>query len=291
MPELPEVETVRKGLQDRLGNFWINNIEVCRERSISSKGGAQEFIAKMDKSLVGEWHRRGKYLIARMYKKNKIQKKSQALYFSGWWVIHLRMTGQFQWYPKALTSACPHTRVRLWGEQGQELRFVDVRSFGQMWWIPPESTPEDLINGLKNLGPEPFSKDFNSVYLQQKVHGKTRSIKSALLDQTLIAGIGNIYADESLFSAGILPHKPSGKLQKDEIIRLCKSLVKVLQVSIGEGGTTFRDFRDLTGVNGKYGGQAWVYRRNKMPCRKCGEIIKREKLSGRSTHWCPNCQG
>ena len=105
-----------------------------------------------------------------------------------------------------------------------------------------------------------------------------------------MAGIGNIYADESLFAAGIRPQTPAGQLSLIKLKKLRTCLVDVLQTSIGAGGTTFSDFRDLEGVNGNYGGQAWVYRRNGKPCRLCGTIILRDKLSGRSTHWCPNCQ-
>ena len=135
-----------------------------------------------------------------------------------------------------------------------------------------------------------FSTKFNSLYLKKCLKGKNRSIKSALLDQSLVAGIGNIYADESLFSAGILPHKPSGQLKQIEIDNLCINIVKVLKISIGKGGTTFSDFRDLEGGTGQYGGEAWVYRREGKKCRKCGSKIERQKLAGRSTHWCPSCQ-
>ena len=159
-----------------------------------------------------------------------------------------------------------------------------------MWWVPPDSAIEEVITGLKTLGPEPFSDGFNAQYLMGKLQGKKRTIKSALLDQSLVAGTGNIYADESLFEAGILPKKPSGQLQEKELIKLCTSLKKVLQTSIRKGGTTFSDFRDLEGLNGNYGEQAWVYRRKDQPCLKCGNKIKREKVSGRSTHWCPLCQ-
>ena len=106
-----------------------------------------------------------------------------------------------------------------------------------------------------------------------------------------MAGVGNIYADESLFSAGIPPLTPAGRITLAQLEKLHSSLVEVLTTSIGAGGTTFSDFRDLEGVNGNYGGQAWVYRRGGEPCRRCGTIIRRDKLSGRSTHWCPTCQG
>jgi formamidopyrimidine-DNA glycosylase len=180
--------------------------------------------------------------------------------------------------------------VRILASTGEELRFVDTRSFGQMWWIPPGIEPAAVISGLHRLGPEPFSSAFSGTYLRQRLRGSRRPIKNALLDQQLVAGIGNIYADESLHAAGILPHTPAGRLSRSRLQRLREALVEVLERSIGAGGTTFRDFRDLSGTNGNYGGSAWVYRRAGQPCRTCGTTIRRDRLAGRSTHWCPQCQ-
>ena len=277
MPELPEVETVRRGLADRLAHFQIAKVEVCRSRAIASPGGPEPFIAGLTGSTVGDWRRRGKYLMAELQPDRSV------------WGVHLRMTGQFQWHATP-ADPCPHTRVRFWNAAEQELRFVDVRSFGEMWWVPPGCPTEQVISGLSRLGPEPFSSVFTSTYLQQRLKGRSRPIKTALLDQGLVAGVGNIYADESLFRAGIMPFTPAGRLKVQQLETLREALVTVLQISIGAGGTTFSDFRDLEGVNGNYGGQAWVYRRAGHPCRCCGSIILREKLSGRSTHWCPTCQ-
>ena len=173
---------------------------------------------------------------------------------------------------------------------GQELRFVDVRSFGEMWWVPPGEPIESVITGLRRLGPEPFSEAFSTAYLRKRLKGSRRPIKTALLDQSLVAGVGNIYADESLFVAGVQPLTPAEALSLEQLNKLREALVNVLTISIGAGGTTFSDFRDLEGVNGNYGGQAWVYRRGGDPCRRCGTPICRDKLSGRSTHWCPTCQ-
>ena len=278
MPELPEVETVRRGLADRLESFVIDRIEVCRSRAIASPGGPEHFVAGVTGSRVGDWTRRGKYLMAQLEPDR------------GVWGVHLRMTGQFQWHGQP-SAPCRHTRVRLWNRDEEELRFVDVRSFGEMWWVPPGQPVESVITGLRRLGPEPFSPDFSGEYLQTKLRGSQRPIKTALLDQSLVAGAGNIYADESLFAAGLAPLTPAGALSLAQLNRLRDALVEVLTISIGAGGTTFSDFRDLEGVNGNYGGQAWVYRRGGEPCRKCGTLIRREKLSGRSTHWCPACQG
>ena len=277
MPELPEVETVRRGLADRLVSFEIAQIEVCRERAVASPGGVSSFCSGLTGATVGTWRRRGKYLMADLEPDR------------GVWGVHLRMTGQFQWHDQP-APLCKHTRVRLWNPEGAELRFVDVRSFGEMWWVPPGQPSQSVITGLTRLGPEPFETGFNADYLKAKLSGSARTIKTALLDQSLVAGVGNIYADESLFQAGLHPLTRSGSLSLEQLQRLQHSLVEVLQTSIGAGGTTFSDFRDLEGVNGNYGGQAWVYRRGGQDCRVCGHSIQREKHNGRSTHWCPQCQ-
>tara|TARA_Y100001968_G_scaffold84724_2_gene75849 strand:+ start:2486 stop:3361 length:876 start_codon:yes stop_codon:yes gene_type:complete len=290
LPELPEVETVRKGLEQQVSGFFIQKIEVLKERSIASEGGSESFISNMKGLKIGEWKRRGKYLIASLKKEEETLKDiSKNFKSAGWWGVHLRMTGQFQFHQKTCPP-CAHTRVRFWDPKGIELRFVDIRNFGQMWWVDPRSSPKKVISGLNKLGPEPFSKEFNVSYLQKQLAGRTRSIKSALLDQSIVAGIGNIYADESLFAAGILPSREAGQIKLEELEELCKCLVKILAISIGKGGTTFSDFRNLEGLNGRYGGEAFVYRRERKPCRKCGIHIQKTKLIGRGTHWCPQCQ-
>lgn len=280
LPELPEVETVRRGLERQLKGFRIDRLEVLRERAIAAPKGPGAFRAALEGCRVGVWSRRGKYLLAELHRGDAK---------AGIWGVHLRMTGQFLWI-EAPREPCRHTRVRLWNDQGEELRFVDLRSFGEMWWVPPGSAAETVITGLRRLGPEPFGPEFNASHLQKRLAGSRRSIKAALLDQSLVAGVGNIYADESLFAAGIAPATLAGRLGPRRLERLQRALVSILQTSIGAGGTTFSDFRDLSGTNGSYGGQAWVYRRTGEPCRRCGTPIAREQLAGRSSHWCPSCQ-
>lgn len=281
MPELPEVETVRRGLEQQTRGLVIERVEVLRHRAIADPADPQLFAMGLQGSRIADWARRGKYLLACLRHDDDTP--------AGLWGVHLRMTGQFLWLVTSIPP-CRHTRVRVWGRGGQELRFVDTRSFGQMWWIPPSRDAEDVMKGLARLGPEPFSEAFNAAYLHRRLSGSLRPIKNALLDQSLVAGVGNIYADEALFAAGIRPQAPSGRIGTKRLQRLCGSLVEVLQQSIGVGGTTFSDFRDLRGINGSYGGQAWVYRRAGLPCRRCGATIRRDKLAGRSSHWCPTCQ-
>jgi formamidopyrimidine-DNA glycosylase len=280
MPELPEVETVRRGLERQLTAFEIEQVEVLRPRAIAAPEDVDQFRAGLIGCRVGSWSRRGKYLMAEL---------SRGGQGAGHWGVHLRMTGQFLWLEEP-RAPCPYTRVRCWSPQGQELRFIDVRSFGQMWLVPPGIACSSVMTGLQKLGPEPFSAAFSATHLQQKLKGSVRPIKAALLDQSLVAGVGNIYADESLFTAGVAPRRRSGSLSLDELERLREALIEVLEISIGSGGTTFSDFRDLSGTNGNYGGVAWVYRRGGQPCRRCGQPIQRERLGGRSSHWCPTCQ-
>ncbi|BEV36122.1 DNA-formamidopyrimidine glycosylase [Synechococcus sp. M16CYN] len=277
MPELPEVETIRRGLANCLVSFKIFRLKVYGSRVIASPGGIEQFKAGLEGSTIGTWLRRGKYLLAKLEPKR------------GTWGIHFRMTGRFQWCSEPI-SPCRHTRVRLWNCSGQELRFVDTRNFGEMWWVQEGEPLSTVITGLKRLGPEPFSERFTGNYMKQRLMNSIRPIKMALLDQTLVAGVGNIYADESLFAAKISPLTASKKLTIDQLNRLRDEIVSILKTSIRTGGTTFSDFRDLEGNNGSYKRQLLVYQRGGQPCQRCGALICRGKLSGRSTHWCPDCQ-
>jgi formamidopyrimidine-DNA glycosylase len=159
-----------------------------------------------------------------------------------------------------------------------------------MWWVPPSEAPETIMTGLKRLGPDPFSADFSVEYLVQKLKNRQRSIKTALLDQELVAGVGNIYADEALFLSGVRPEMLCAALSVEQIERIRTSLIQVLQASIEAGGTTFSNFLSVMGINGNYSGVAWVYGRTGEPCRVCGTSIGRVKLAGRSSHFCPQCQ-
>ena len=291
MPELPEVETVKRGLEKKLKNFIIEDIEILRSSTIAFPRDNIDFIKGVTSSKVGKWTRRGKYLIANLEKYSKSQKKNSipALIDNGYLIIHLRMTGYFNWL-KTTEPPCKHTRVRFFNRNKSELRFIDVRSFGRIWWIRGGLNPREIINGLGSLGPEPLEKNFKLEYLYKEFSKRTKPIKSVLLDQKIIAGIGNIYADESLFEAGISPFREAKTINHEELIRLKKSIIKVLKKSIGSGGTTFSDFRNIEGNNGDYSVQANVYRRTGEKCKICNNLIKRMKISGRSTHWCEFCQ-
>ena len=292
MPELPEVETVRRGLEQKLNNFIVKKVEVCRDSTVAFPANKEEFIKGLKNSLLYKWNRRGKYLIAELKKidhENIQINEKITLKQNGFLVVHLRMTGYFK-FIKNSAPPCKHTRIRFFDKNNNELRYIDVRSFGQMWWIKQGLSANKIIKGLGTLGPEPFSKEFDTKYLKKIISKRTKSIKAILLDQTIVAGIGNIYADESLYSAGISPFREAQTIKKNELIKLKESIVTVLKKSIGSGGTTFSDFRDLEGENGNFGLQTNVYRRTGKKCHKCGNLIERQKITGRSTHWCPKCQ-
>ncbi len=274
MPELPEVETVRRSLNESTCDRTIINTEVLLDRTIATD--LTEFNSGLQSHKILHWHRRGKYLLAELSN-------------TSWLGVHLRMTGKLLWGDRS-SAIHKHTRVRIYFEDNQELKFNDQRTFGQMWFVPVGLKPEEIISGVKKLGMEPFDPDFSSKYLQSKLTKRDRPIKNSLLDQTVIAGIGNIYADESLFLSGIHPQARSNQLSNLQLSALSKAIQQVLSDGIAHGGTTFSDFADITGDKGNYINSAWVFRRTGQACKICTTKIERIKLGGRSTHFCPNCQ-
>ncbi|MDX2231783.1 MAG: DNA-formamidopyrimidine glycosylase [Leptolyngbyaceae cyanobacterium bins.349] len=290
MPELPEVETVKRGLNQVTQNQTITGGDVLLNRTIAHPSSMQEFLDGLKGQAIAQWHRRGKYLLAELQSSDSGGLKNlQNLPSPAYLGVHLRMTGQLLW----VTPEVPlhkHTRVRLFFEGDRELRFVDQRTFGQMWWVPAGVAPETIITGLQALGPEPFSDEFSIAYFSDRLKNRQRPIKNALLDQAIVAGIGNIYADEALFMTGIRPQKLCNRLTHQQIQQLRDNIVKVLEISIEAKGTTFDSFRSVEGINGNYGGMAWVYARDGEPCRNCGSVIERLRLAGRSAHFCPKCQ-
>ncbi len=319
MPELPEVETICRGLNHLTLDRAILGGDVLLASSIARSISASDFLTKLKGKSIERWYRRGKYLLAELSQFSEGEREkgrggegekgrvgefraqtpnssllpSSFLPFpssqTGWLGVHLRMTGQLLWV-NSDEPVPKHTRVRLFLEGNQELRFVDQRTFGQMWYVPPETEVSSVVTGLKVLGPEPFSAEFSREYFAHKLHRRARPIKTALLDQSLVAGLGNIYADEALFVSGVLPTTVCADLTAEQIGRLHAAIIQVLQKAIASGGTTFSNFLNVQGVNGNYGGVAWVYNRKGQPCRACCTPIERIKLAGRSTHSCPVCQ-
>lgn len=282
MPELPEVETVCRGLNEVSLNYRIRGGEVLLSRSVAHPVSVEVFVESITGAYLSHWSRRGKYLLALLTSDHGHQ--------VGYLGVHLRMTGQLLWIPSQ-EPVSKHCRVRIFLDTDYELRFVDQRTFGRLWWVPASQALETIITGIANLGPEPFDDDrFSPNYLYQITRRRQRPIKNALLDQGLIAGIGNIYADEALFFSGIRPTTLCAKLSRQRLTKLHGAIREVLAAGIAAGGTTFRDFQDVHGINGNYGGIAQVYNRANEPCRVCGTPIRRIKLAGRSAHFCPRCQ-
>lgn len=284
MPELPEVETVRRGLAEAVRGWTIAEGEVFLARSIAAPADPVAFLAGVQGKAIATWQRRGKYLLGQL--------RDVTGQPAGWLGAHLRMTGRLLWLDPAEPLA-KHTQVRLGlvrGGQRRDLRFVDPRTFGRLWWVPVGVAIESVITGLAKLGPEPLAAEFALETWVQRLGTRRGAIKAALLDQALVAGLGNIYADEALFLAGIRPDCRCDRLDPAALERLHHTIRQVLQTAIDAGGTTFSDFTSLKGVNGNYGGQAWVYGRKGQACRICSEAIVQIRLAGRSAHFCPQCQ-
>ena len=281
MPELPEVETVRRGLHKLTTNKAICGGDILLPRTLAYPDDLEQFWQGIVGNAIASWQRRGKYLLAEL--------KNRSGDSAGWLGVHLRMTGQLLWVEQDFPLQ-KHTRIRLFFPENWELRFVDTRTFGKFWYVPPATEVESIITGLQKLGPEPFAKDFSLEYFTDKLRDRRRLIKTLLLDQAVVAGIGNIYADEALFKSGIKPDTVAANLNPQQIKRLHTAIIDVLQISIDKGGTTFSDFLNLLGVSGNYGDAALVYGRKEQPCRVCGTAIEKIKLGGRSSHFCPSCQ-
>lgn len=274
MPELPEVETVRSGLSREIVDDVVDSVIVMRADSIAHPT-AKQFSKKLKNCKVKKVLRRGKYLIIEFENMSSL-------------VVHLRMSGRLI-VKKTRESEDRFLRVKILLKSGVELHFEDMRVFGRMWYVTKSEKVDSVVSGIAKLGVEPL-EGLTDFYLQEKFKNKKQPIKSALLDQRIIAGIGNIYADESLFLCGIHPATQAGKIKKKKLKELVETVQKVLSDAIKHGGSTLKDYRQADGINGNYQNHAWVYGRSKSSCRICQSEIGRIKLAGRSTHFCPKCQ-
>lgn len=281
MPELPEVETVRRGLESELKGVSIKEVKVLRAASIGSAPASRFCSGLKGKSFVS-FKRRGKYLLLGLGQDSP--EKDEALL-----AAHLRMSGRLLVMDENEPEP-EHVRVRISLANKQKLIFDDTRVFGRLWYLSSDRELERVLPGLQKLGPEPFESELNHEILHARLKGKSAAIKTVLLDQSIIAGIGNIYADESLFMAGIDPRNPAGTLSKAELAVLCQKIIEVIASAIRLGGSTLRDYTDSRGVNGNYQLEAHVYGRKGEACHACNCKIERVKLGGRSTHYCPRCQ-
>ncbi|MBS1992153.1 MAG: bifunctional DNA-formamidopyrimidine glycosylase/DNA-(apurinic or apyrimidinic site) lyase [Cyanobacteria bacterium SZAS LIN-3] len=283
MPELPEVETVRRGLEVSLKGDTITSVEVLREASVQYPD-VETFASKLVGHKFGPVLRRGKYLLLELDRGAGL-------------ACHLRMSGRLivrdERKPakkKAGSARQPQfLRVIIFLESGRELHFEDMRVFGRLWYKPKGASFEKVIPTLAELGVEPL-ENLSAAYLKSAFSKKIQAVKTALLDQRIIAGVGNIYADESLFLSRIHPATPARDIKLAQLEVLVDNVKKVLERAIESGGSTLRDYSDSNGVNGNYQHEAFVYGREDKPCRECGALIERTKLGGRSSHYCPFCQ-
>lgn len=274
MPELPEVETVCRGLKKALLGDSIAQVNVLRKDSIASPV-PKEFAKLLLGHHFVDVRRRGKYIL--------IDLDNQAGL-----VCHLRMSGRFLVVPPN-TAHGKFLRVHMTLKSGRELHFEDMRVFGRLWYVPSGTKFEKIVPALQKLGVEPLPQ-LTAAQLESAFKNRKQSVKSALLDQTLVAGVGNIYADESLFRAGIHPASAAGALKSVHLTRLADTIVQVLDNAITLGGSTLSDYKTVEGMNGNYQHQAWVYGRTGEECRTCSKKIERMKIGGRSSHYCPTCQ-
>jgi formamidopyrimidine-DNA glycosylase len=277
MPELPEVETIRRGLAKQLPGRTVLAAQVLRPDSIGHPG-AEDFARQVVGHRILSVDRRGKYLMIRLDREAGLS-------------VHLRMSGRLIVVPsKKKKDPGPHVRVIITMDGGGELWFEDMRVFGRIWYVPPGEAFEDVVSGLADLGIEPLDGALNGKFLKNALANRNQPIKSALLDQTVIAGIGNIYADETLHLSKVKPNKPSNSLSSKQYDLLAENIRAVLSRAIGLGGSSIRNYVDAEGVNGNYQHIAFVYGREGEPCLTCKTKITRIKLAGRSAHFCPRCQ-
>lgn len=273
MPELPEVETIRQGLEQVLPGRVFASIDVHYAGSIKAPSVA-EFTAQLPGHQVAATGRRGKYLHLYLDDLSVI-------------VIHLRMTGKLIFSTTALARD-KHTHVVFNFTDGTCLAFHDVRKFGTIYWLTQERLCE--IKGLACLGPEPLGQDFCVEYMVSKFAKRKGSIKALLLNQEFVAGLGNIYADESLHRARIRPDRAAASLTTEEIKTLYQAVCEVLTEAIKCRGTTMSDYRDASGGYGQFQERLRVYQRTGQACLQCGTSIERIVVAGRGTHFCPSCQ-
>ncbi len=290
MPELPEVETIRRDLGALVGKK-ISALKIISPKTASH---SETFFKK---ALIGrkliDIRRRGKLLILVF---------DNAFFL----LVHLKMTGQLIFqsaktkivgghslsagsYEKSVGGALPnrHTRAIFYFSGGGQLFFNDLRRFGYLKLVK-EGELEKIL--AVNYGPEPLTKDFSALRLREILKAKKTNVKAALLNQKLIAGLGNIYVDEALFAAKIRPTRVAGKIKPEEIIKLAAVINKLIKKAIIYRGTTFNNYVDSKGKKGNFSRFLQVYGRAHKNCLVCGQPILKVKLAGRGTHYCPNCQ-
>ena len=273
MPELPEVETIRRQLAPALEGQRLERLEVLDPRW-AEPAEPEALEDAVEGRTIERLGRRGKYLIVEL---------EDEVYL----VMHLRMTGNLLLATEA-TDDRPHLRVRFTLGSGERLLFVDVRRFGTGVVLLGADALEDYF--AARLGVEPLSPDFTAEALRAQARGRKQPVKAFLLSQERVAGVGNIYADEALFRARIHPLRPVGKLKRAQIEGLRDAVVESLEAGIDAKGATIDDFRHADGAEGSFQDRFLVHLREGEPCVRCGTTIRKLRAAGRGTYVCEHCQ-
>lgn len=273
MPELPEVETVCRGLRRHIIGRTITKVVVRSDSVIHDKNlTVEKFIAGVEGRTILDIKRRGKYIL---FKLNK-----------GWLVCHLRMTGKLLVY-SAEVQPTKHDHVIFYLDNHMAVFYEDVRRFGGFNLCDDTAT---VMEQLAKLGPEPLEENFNANYFFESTRRRKRPIKTHLLDQSVVAGVGNIYADEILFAAGVRPRKSAMRLTRVEAQKMVDATKRILTEAIAAGGSTIRDYVDSNHQEGAFQLSHQAYGRAGEPCKRCGTALKSVTVGGRSSVYCPICQ-
>lgn len=271
MPELPEVETVRRGLEKLILGKKISSVEIRYPKMI--KTDLDQFQKEVPGQEIQSMGRRGKYLL--FFLTDKVL------------ISHLRMEGKYFYYPDQVPER-KHAHVLIHFEDGGTLVYEDVRKFGTMELLAPELLEAYFLS--KKLGPEPTEQDFDLEIFRGALKKSKKPIKSHLLDQTLVAGLGNIYVDEVLWRAKVHPASPSQSLTRAEATAIHEQTIEVLGQAVEKGGSTIRTYTNAFGEDGTMQDFHQVYDKTGEACSCCGAIIEKIQLGGRGTHFCPKCQ-
>jgi len=280
MPELPEVEVVRRDLTPVVDGRTLVSVWVGRDRSVRRAPSPDAFVDALRGRVVTGLDRVGKFLVVRLAGDG-----GDAV------VVHLGMSGQLRVAESADEPRLPHTHV-VWAlDDGREIRFVDPRTFGQMW-VSAIPAVGGRPGALAHLGPDALDDLDDAATLAPALAGRRVAVKVRLMDQTALAGLGNIYTDEILFRAGIAPARPSGSLTADEVAAVVGATRAVLPAAIAARGSSLADaqYVDGRGRLGRYQEEHAVHAKAGGPCPRCGGTIVRRTMGGRSASWCPGCQ-
>ena len=281
MPELPEVETIARGLHKRVAGDTIESVWLG-EKPEPLKSPANEIAEVLEGSRIVEVRRVGKHIV---FDLERVGKRKRDAVLRGQWIVHLGMTGRMQvTTPEAEFAKHTHAVAKL--ASGREVRFVDPRRFGRLAVVRMNSQADAL--GFAAPGDEPLDSQVERFVTLFR--GRKTPIKSALLNQKLLSGVGNIYADESLFRSGIRPRRRAASLTREQLRKLHAALQEVLREAIALGGSSVSDYVDADGKEGFFQLQHRVYGREGEPCLVCATSIKRVVIAGRSSHYCPQCQ-